>query len=166
MSLGSETRAETGVVAVDAVRPLSGLEFMTALADEIPITEIADQLCRRVEEIAPDVVSSLLHIDAEGLVHPLGGSSLPDDYSRALDGVAIGPDIGYYLKSALPDPATRLPLVGELVAAAPPLRNAARKRLTVTGCKPKATAIWRSARGRTSHNWVTSMRSVALSSQW
>ena len=68
--------------------------IMTALADEIPITEIADQLCRRVEEIAPDVVSSLLHIDAEGLVHPLGGPSLPDDYSRALDGIAIGPDVG------------------------------------------------------------------------
>jgi diguanylate cyclase (GGDEF)-like protein/PAS domain S-box-containing protein len=68
--------------------------IMTALADEIPITEIADQLCRRVEQIAPDVVSSLLHIDAEGLIHPLGGPSLPEDYSRALDGVAIGPDVG------------------------------------------------------------------------
>jgi diguanylate cyclase (GGDEF)-like protein/PAS domain S-box-containing protein len=68
--------------------------IMTALADEIPITDIADQLCRRVEEIAPDVVSSLLHIDAEGLIHPLGGPSLPDDYSRALDGIAIGPDVG------------------------------------------------------------------------
>ena len=68
--------------------------IMNALADEIPITEIADRLCRRVEEIAPDVVSSLLHIDAGGLIHPLGGPSLPDDYSRALDGVAIGPDVG------------------------------------------------------------------------
>lgn len=68
--------------------------ILTALADEIPITEIADRLCRRVEEIAPDVVSSLLHIDAEGLIHPLGSPSLPDDYSRALDGVAIGPDVG------------------------------------------------------------------------
>jgi diguanylate cyclase (GGDEF)-like protein len=67
---------------------------MSALADEIPIADIADQLCRRVEEMAPDVVSSLLHIDAGGLVHPLGGPSLPEDYSRALDGVAIGPDIG------------------------------------------------------------------------
>src|SRR6478735_646422 len=64
--------------------------IMTALADEIPITEIADRLCRRVEQIAPDVVSSLLHIDAGGLIHPLGGPSLPDDYSRALDGVSIG----------------------------------------------------------------------------
>ena len=68
--------------------------IMTALADEIPITEIADRLCRRVEKIAPDVVSSLLHIDAEGLVHPLGAPNLPDDYSRALDGVAIGPEVG------------------------------------------------------------------------
>src|SRR5450756_1864392 len=68
--------------------------IMNALADEIPIADIADQLCRRVEQIAPDVVSSLLHIDAGGLIHPLGGPSLPEDYSRALDGVAIGPEIG------------------------------------------------------------------------
>jgi diguanylate cyclase (GGDEF)-like protein/PAS domain S-box-containing protein len=68
--------------------------IMNALADEIPITDIADRLCRRVEEIAPDVVSSLFHVDAGGLIHPLGGPSLPEDYSRALDGVAIGPDIG------------------------------------------------------------------------
>jgi PAS domain S-box-containing protein len=68
--------------------------IMNALADEIPITDIADRLCKRVEEIAPDVVSSLFHVDASGLIHPLGGPSLPEDYSRALDGVAIGPDIG------------------------------------------------------------------------
>lgn len=68
--------------------------IMGALADEVPITDIADRLCRRVEEIAPDVVCSLLHVDAAGLIHPLGGPSLPEDYSRALDGVAIGPDVG------------------------------------------------------------------------
>ena len=81
--------------------------IMGALADELPLTEIADQLCRRVEAIAPDVVASVLHVDSEGLVHPLGGPSLPDDYSRALEGVAIGPDIGscgsaaYYGKPVL-----------------------------------------------------------------
>lgn len=68
--------------------------IMGALADELPITEIADQLCRRVEIIAPDVVASVLHVDSDGLVHPLGGPSLPDDYSRALEGIAIGPDVG------------------------------------------------------------------------
>ena len=83
----------TDITETKQLRSLQQL-IMSALADEIPITDIADQLCRRVEEIAPDVVSSLLHIDADGLIHPLGGPSLPDDYSRALDGVAIGPNIG------------------------------------------------------------------------
>jgi GAF domain-containing protein len=81
--------------------------IMGALADELPLTEIADRLCRRVEAIAPDVVASVLHVDSDGLLHPLGGPSLPDDYSRALDGVAIGPDVGscgsaaYYGKPVL-----------------------------------------------------------------
>ena len=83
----------TDITETKQLRSLQQL-IMSALADEIPITDIADRLCRRVEEIAPDVVSSLLHVDAGGLLHPLGGPSLPEDYSRALDGVAIGPDIG------------------------------------------------------------------------
>ncbi|QDP21530.1 EAL domain-containing protein [Bradyrhizobium cosmicum] len=81
---------------ITETRQLHSLQqlIMSALADEIPIAEIADRLCRRVEEIAPDVVCSLLHIDSAGLIHPLGGPSLPEDYSRALDGVAIGPNVG------------------------------------------------------------------------
>ena len=81
---------------VTETRQLRSLEqlILSALADELPITEIADQLCRRVEVLAPDVVASLLHIDAMGHIHPLGGPSLPEDYSRALDGVAIGPNVG------------------------------------------------------------------------
>ncbi|WP_316184502.1 MULTISPECIES: EAL domain-containing protein [unclassified Bradyrhizobium] len=66
----------------------------TALADNLPITEICDRLCRRVEELAPDVVCSILHVDADRVVHPLGGPSLPPDYSAALDGIPIGPEVG------------------------------------------------------------------------
>ncbi len=83
----------TDITETRQLRSLQQL-IMGALADEIPITDIADRLCRRVEVIAPDVVSSVLHIDADGLVHPLGGPSLPEEYSRALDGIAIGPDVG------------------------------------------------------------------------
>ena len=83
----------TDITETKQLRSLQQL-IMSALADEIPITDIANQLCTRVEEIAPDVVSSLLHIDAGGVIHPLGGPSLPEEYSRALDGVAIGPDVG------------------------------------------------------------------------
>jgi diguanylate cyclase (GGDEF)-like protein/PAS domain S-box-containing protein len=81
---------------ISETRQLRSLQqlIMGALADEVPITEISDRLCRRVEIIAPDVVSSVLHVDADGLLHPLGGPSLPAEYSRALEGVAIGPEIG------------------------------------------------------------------------
>jgi diguanylate cyclase (GGDEF)-like protein/PAS domain S-box-containing protein len=83
----------TDISETKQLRSLQQL-IMAALADEIPLPEIADQLCRHVEIIAPDVVSSVLHVDADGLVHPLGGPSLPEDYSRALDGIAIGPEVG------------------------------------------------------------------------
>jgi diguanylate cyclase (GGDEF)-like protein/PAS domain S-box-containing protein len=81
---------------IGEARQLRSLQqlILGALADELPLPEIASQLCRRVEVLAPDVVCSVLHVDDTGLIHPLGGPSLPDDYSGALDGVAIGPDVG------------------------------------------------------------------------
>ncbi len=81
---------------IGETRQLRSLQqlILGALADELPLAEIADQLCRRVEVLAPDVVCSVLHVDAAGLVHPLGGPSLPDDFSRTIDGAAVGPDVG------------------------------------------------------------------------
>src|ERR1700722_9753620 len=83
----------TDITETKQLRSLQQL-IMSALADEISITDISDRLCRRVEEIAPDVISSLLHIDAGGLVRPLGAPRLPEDFSSSLDGAAIGPDVG------------------------------------------------------------------------
>ncbi len=68
--------------------------IMSSLASDVAIATIADQMCRRVEELAPDVVCSILHVDSDGRLHPLGGPSLPPDYSAGLEGIAIGPDIG------------------------------------------------------------------------
>jgi diguanylate cyclase (GGDEF)-like protein/PAS domain S-box-containing protein len=81
---------------IGETRQLRSLQqlILGALADELPLAEIATQLCRRVEVLAPDVVCSVLHVDDAGLVHPLGGPSLPEDYSSALDGIAIGPEVG------------------------------------------------------------------------
>ncbi|WP_213742272.1 EAL domain-containing protein [Bradyrhizobium sp. dw_411] len=83
----------TDITETKQLRSLQQL-ILGALADEMPITEIADRLCRRVEEIAPDVVSSLLHVDAAGVIHPLGAPSLPEDFSQGLEGVPIGPNLG------------------------------------------------------------------------
>jgi diguanylate cyclase (GGDEF)-like protein/PAS domain S-box-containing protein len=68
--------------------------MLEALANETPIKEVVARLCREVEAITPDIVCSVLRVDRGGLLHPLGSPSLPEDYSDALDGVAIGPDRG------------------------------------------------------------------------
>ena len=83
----------TDITETRQLRSLQQL-IMAGLADELPITELGDRLCRRVEQLAPDVVCSLLHIDANGVIHPLGAPSLPEDLSAGLDGLAIGPDVG------------------------------------------------------------------------
>jgi hypothetical protein len=51
-------------------------------------------VCLEVERIAPEVTASILEVDAQGLLHPLAGPSLPQSYSALLDGVAIGPNVG------------------------------------------------------------------------
>ncbi|MDB5655464.1 MAG: hypothetical protein JWQ94_3077, partial [Tardiphaga sp.] len=68
--------------------------ILEALAKELPIAELIEQLCRKVEIIAPDVICSVLHVDADGILHPLGAPSLPPHYVQAMDGIAIGPDVG------------------------------------------------------------------------
>ncbi len=56
--------------------------ILEALADEQPLLDVMDNLCRKVEQIAPDVVCSVLHVDSAGLLHPLGGPSLPQVMRR------------------------------------------------------------------------------------
>ncbi|MEA1085178.1 GGDEF domain-containing protein [Sphingomonas sp. CD22] len=51
-------------------------------------------LCLEVEALLPDVICSVLTVDALGFLHPLAGPSLPEEYSLALDGVPIGPMSG------------------------------------------------------------------------
>ena len=53
-----------------------------------------DRLCVEIEKRLPDIVCSILWIDRDGFIHPLSGPGLPDEYSAAIDGVAIGPMAG------------------------------------------------------------------------
>lgn len=59
-----------------------------------PLLAVAERLCREVETLAPGAVCSVLEVDAAGLLHPVAGPSLPDHYSAALEGTAIGPLVG------------------------------------------------------------------------
>ncbi|WP_313570695.1 sensor domain-containing protein [Comamonas terrigena] len=67
---------------------------LEAMARERPLAEVLEMVCQEVERIAPEVTASILEVDAQGLMHPLAGLSLPASYSQQLDGVAIGPQVG------------------------------------------------------------------------
>lgn len=64
------------------------------LANDMPVLEVIGDLCRRVDAIAPDAASSVLHVDLEGRLHPLGGDSLPPEFAKSIDGLLLGPDVG------------------------------------------------------------------------
>jgi diguanylate cyclase (GGDEF)-like protein len=53
-----------------------------------------DRLCLEVEAMLPGLVCSVLRVDRDGALRPLSAPSLPEDYSTALDGLVIGPDVG------------------------------------------------------------------------
>jgi diguanylate cyclase (GGDEF)-like protein/PAS domain S-box-containing protein len=78
-------------------RQLQSLQhhILEALANDQPLRDVVDDLCCRVEQIAPDVVCSLVHIDNDGVLHWLGGPSLSEDCADMVEGVAVGPDAGW-----------------------------------------------------------------------
>ncbi|GGE72026.1 putative bifunctional diguanylate cyclase/phosphodiesterase [Sphingomonas prati] len=54
----------------------------------------AVRLCVEVERLLPGVVCSVMTVDGDDTLHPLAAPSLPDDYPRQFDGVAVGLDSG------------------------------------------------------------------------
>lgn len=68
------------------------LEMIT---HNVSIHEVLDSITTLIEDLIPDTLSSILLLDASGehLVHG-SAPSLPADYTRAIDGVAIGPRVG------------------------------------------------------------------------
>ncbi|WP_448951948.1 EAL domain-containing protein [Labrys neptuniae] len=58
------------------------------------LESVSEFICRKAEFITRDVVSTILRVDQNGLMHPIAAPSLPRYYSDALDGIAIGPTVG------------------------------------------------------------------------
>ena len=69
-------------------------EILEAVARGQTLAEVADLLCRRAEAMAPDVLCSILLVDAQGGMRSLAAPSLPEAYSRSLAGLRIGPSAG------------------------------------------------------------------------
>jgi diguanylate cyclase (GGDEF)-like protein len=69
-------------------------EILEAMASGVALPEIMKLLCLRAEAMAPSVICSVLTVDRQGRLHHLASPSLPDEYSAAIDGVMIGPNVG------------------------------------------------------------------------
>ncbi|TMA67177.1 MAG: PAS domain S-box protein, partial [Deltaproteobacteria bacterium] len=63
------------------------------LATGASLADVLSALVRTIEEQAPGMLCSVLCLDGERLRHS-AAPSLPEDYSRAVDGLAIGPAAG------------------------------------------------------------------------
>lgn len=69
-------------------------KMLEAMVQEACLESLMSLACREVERIAPDVIATVLSIDAQGALHTLAAPSLPASYGAALEGLAIGPAIG------------------------------------------------------------------------
>ena len=65
-----------------------------ALLKEESLESVLTMMCHEIERIAPEVIVSILSVDEEGVLHPLASPGLPTDYSRAIEGLSIGPVAG------------------------------------------------------------------------
>ncbi len=64
--------------------------ILDALAHEQPLGEVMTLLCKEVENLAPEVVSTVVRVDERQCLRPLASPSLPESYADHLDGAAIG----------------------------------------------------------------------------
>ena len=69
--------------------------ILEQVASPAPLAETLDALVRMVESQAPDMLGSVLLLDASGTrLRCAAAARLPDAYNAAIDGVAIGPAVG------------------------------------------------------------------------
>ncbi|WP_245220806.1 bifunctional diguanylate cyclase/phosphodiesterase [Pseudomonas batumici] len=69
-------------------------KIIGALLKEASLESVLTLLCQEIEHIAPEVAVSILSVDPAGILHPLASPGLPTDYSRAIEGLSIGPAKG------------------------------------------------------------------------
>ncbi|MFW8369205.1 hypothetical protein ACOICT_29580, partial [Klebsiella pneumoniae] len=67
---------------------------LQAMVNEASVVEVMNMVCREVERLAPEVAATVLRVDEAGKLRTLASPSMPPAYNEALDGMAIGPQVG------------------------------------------------------------------------
>jgi diguanylate cyclase (GGDEF)-like protein len=68
--------------------------ILEMIATGKPLGVTLDALCLEIEKALPGIICSVLRVERNGLLHPLAAPSLPAAYSRQIDNVMIGPQVG------------------------------------------------------------------------
>ncbi len=69
-------------------------DVLEAVAQDLPLGEVMDVICRRVEAMFPEVASSIVAVDRDGKLRPLAGPQLAREFAAIVNGVSIGPMVG------------------------------------------------------------------------
>lgn len=69
-------------------------DVLEAVARGRTLKPVMEQLCSRVEEMAPGILCSILSVDEQRRLYTLAGPSLPPHYCAAIDGLLVGPVVG------------------------------------------------------------------------
>jgi PAS domain S-box-containing protein len=65
------------------------------IASRKPLPEALNEICRFIDELSPGVMSSILLLDAGGTqLRPIAAPRLPEEWTRAITPLAIGPSVG------------------------------------------------------------------------
>ena len=65
------------------------------IAQRKPLPEVLNEICRFIEELSPGMMSSILLLDADGKsLRPVAAPKLPEEWTRAITPLAIGPSVG------------------------------------------------------------------------
>jgi diguanylate cyclase (GGDEF)-like protein/PAS domain S-box-containing protein len=69
-------------------------KVLDAMVRDTSMADVMTLICREVEHIAPEVVASIIAVNAEGRLRPLAAPSLPPTLWERVAGTAIGPRAG------------------------------------------------------------------------
>lgn len=97
--LGGDRRVENLVCVLENTtesRQIQTLQrdVLEAVAQDMPLRQVMNLICKRVETIFPEVISTIVAIDPDKRLRPLAAPSLPQYYTQAIDGLPIGPVTG------------------------------------------------------------------------
>ncbi|WP_404402290.1 EAL domain-containing protein [Pelagibacterium halotolerans] len=67
---------------------------LEGMARDVPLETLMNMLCSQVEELVPDVISSVIAVDDEKRLRVLAAPSMPPHIARIINGAAAGPNAG------------------------------------------------------------------------